>query len=106
MTIPTNKLELETEEAKLWPRTIVKANGFSSSRVNPKLSKHPFTRSIVGQAMCKILVWMNPAQLKLTPKLDMLVPSGEPKLPESYGPPSYKLLIEATCSQVYVHIFS
>ena len=49
---------------------------------------------------------MNPAKLKLTPKpkLYVLVSSGEPKL-HGYGPPSYKLLIEATCSQSYVHIF-
>ena len=55
--------------------------------------------------MSKILVGMNPAKLKLIPKLYVLVSSGEPKL-YGYGPPSYKLLTEATCSHSYVHIFS
>ena len=53
--------------------------------------------------MCKILAGMNLAKLKLSPKLFMLVSSGEPKL-MSYGPPCYKLFFPATCFQGYVHI--
>ena len=54
--------------------------------------------------MCKILVGMNLAKLKLSPKLYVLVSSGEPKL-LGYGPPNYKLLIPATCPKFDVHLF-
>ena len=73
-TIPT-KLELGEREAK--QSSVGKAKVSASSHVYPKLSKHLFSRSIVDQALSKILAWMNPAYLKLILKLFVLVSSGK-----------------------------
>ena len=65
---------------------------------------HRSVRSIVRQVVCKILAGMNLAKLNLSPKLYVLVSSGDPKL-LGYGSPSYKLLIPAAYPKMNVHLF-